>query len=224
MVENRPFQGYWKHFKEFDKKRSNQEIQGYLNTLHAFAKDIGIQTFLQECKKIVSFTEMAVYYKNLLETQQDFEKFLSDVSRTTTHEWVLYFSIYYSSWTGSMVLEKDKVFAKFDQVIISCTTEGSEQSLQHVLQSIVRVIGFEQWKKHLKDLNINRNIGILKEKYVVSLDYIMNLDIIEARHQLDNLVCYSGLKDTTFYDLQKGLGLEPTLQKVENYMQHEYNQ
>jgi hypothetical protein len=86
------------------------------------------------------------------------------------------------------------------------------------------VIGFEQWKKHLKDLNINRNIGILKEKYVVSLDYIMNLDIIEARHQLDNLVCYSGLKDTTFYDLQKGLGLEPTLQKVENFMQHEYNQ
>lgn len=68
VVENRPFQGYWKHFKEFDKKRSNQEIQGYLNTLHAFAKDIGIQTFLQECKKIVSFTEMAVYYKNLLET------------------------------------------------------------------------------------------------------------------------------------------------------------
>jgi|688.fasta_scaffold305690_1 hypothetical protein len=122
-----------------------------------------------------------------------------------------------------MVLEKDKVFSKFDQVIISCTTEGADQSLQHVLQSIIRVIGFESWKKHLKDLNINRNIGILKEKYVVSLDYIMNLDIIEARHQLDNLVCYSGLKDTTFYDLQKGLGLEPTLQKVENYMQHEYN-
>lgn len=166
---------------------------------------------------------MAVYYKNNLETQQDFEKFLGDVSRTTTHEWVLYFSIYYSSWTGSMVLEKDKVFSKFDQVIISCTTEGADQSLQHVLQSIIRVIGFESWKKHLKDLNINRNIGILKEKYVVSLDYIMNLDIIEARHQLDNLVCYSGLKDTTFYDLQKGLGLEPTLQKVENFMQHEYN-
>ena len=68
MVESRPFQGFWKHFKEFDKKRSNQEIAGYLNTLHAFAKDINIQIFLQECKKIVSFTEMAVYYKNNLET------------------------------------------------------------------------------------------------------------------------------------------------------------
>ena len=50
-------------------------------------------------------------------------------------------------------------------------------------------------------MNINRNIGILKEKYVVGLNYILNLDIIEARHQLDNLVCYSGLKDTTFFDL-----------------------
>ena len=46
MVESRPFQGFWKHFKEFDKKRSNQEIQGYLNTLLAFAKDIGISIFL----------------------------------------------------------------------------------------------------------------------------------------------------------------------------------
>ena len=88
----------------------------------------------------------------------------------------------------------------------------------------MRIIGFEQWKKHLKDLNINRNIGILKEKYVVSLEYIMNLDIIEARHQLDNLVCYSGLKDTTFYDLQIGLGLKPTLQKVEPFMQHDFKQ
>ena len=73
--------------------------------------------------------------------------------------------------------------------------------MQQTLRDIVRVIGFDMWKKHLKDLNINRNIGILKEKYVVGLDYILNLDIIEARHQLDNLVCYSGLKDTTFYDL-----------------------
>ena len=88
----------------------------------------------------------------------------------------------------------------------------------------MRIIGFEQWKKHLKDLNINRNIGILKEKYVVSLEYIMNLDIIEARHQLDNLVCYSGLKDTTFYDLQIGLGLKPTLQKVELFMHHDFKQ
>jgi hypothetical protein len=40
----------------------------------------------------------------------------------------------------------------------------------------------------------------------------MNLDILEARHQLDNIVCYSGLKDTTFDDLQKGLSLRSTLQ------------
>lgn len=118
MVESRPFQGFWKHFKEFDKKRSNQEIQGYLNTLLAFAKDIGISIFLTECRKIVSVTEMAFYYKNNLETQKDLEKFLVDVGGTTTHEWVLYFAIYYSSWTGSMVLEKDKVFSQFDSVII----------------------------------------------------------------------------------------------------------
>ena len=62
MVDTRPFQGYWKHFKEFDKKRSNQEIIGYLNTLHAFAKDIGVPVFIQECKKIVSITEMARFY------------------------------------------------------------------------------------------------------------------------------------------------------------------
>ena len=43
---------------------------------------------------------------------------MSDVGQTTTHEWVLYFAIYYSSWTGSMVLEKDKVFANFDSIII----------------------------------------------------------------------------------------------------------
>ena len=85
------------------------------------------------------------------------------------------------------------------------------ESLQEVLQKIVKIIGFEQWKKHLKDLNINRNIGILKEKYVCGIEYIMNLDIIEARHQLDNLVAYSGLKDTTFYDLQKGLQMLPLI-------------
>ena len=217
-MESRPFQGYWKHFKEFDKKRSNQEILGYLNTLLAFAKDIGISTFLQECRKIVSVTEMAYFYKNVLENQKDLEKFLNDVGQTTTHEWVLYFAIYYSSWTGSMVLEKDKVFANFDSIIIQCTLDGANENngqgttLQQILRDIVRVIGFDGWKKHLKDLNINRNIGILKEKYVVGLDYILNLDIIEARHQLDNLVCYSGLKDTTFYDLQKGLQVRPTLQ------------
>ncbi len=87
-----------------------------------------------------------------------------------------------------------------------------DQSLQMVLQSIIKVIGFDQWKKHLKDLNINRNIGILKEKYVVGPDFILNLDILEARHQLDNIVCYSGLKDTTFDDLQRGLSIRPSLQ------------
>ena len=69
----------------------------------------------------------------------------------------------------------------------------------------------------MKDLNINRNIGILKEKYVVSIEYICNLDNIEARHQLDNLVCYSGLKDTTFFDLQKGLQIPPTLKNLSYY-------
>ena len=127
-MESRPFQGYWKHFKEFDKKRSNQEILGYLNTLLAFAKDIGISIFLQECRKIVSVTEMAYYYKNVLENQKDLEKFLNDVGQTTTHEWVLYFAIYYSSWTGSMVLEKDKVFANFDQIIIQCTLDGANEN------------------------------------------------------------------------------------------------
>lgn len=73
-------------------------------------------------------------------------------------------------------------------------------------------MGYDNWKKHLKDLNINRNIGILKEKYVVGVEFIGNMDIIETRHQLDNLVCYSGLKDTTFFDLQKGLGIKPTLE------------
>ena len=91
---------------------------GYLNTLLAFAKDIGISIFLHECRKIVSVTEMAFFYKNALETQKDLERFLIDVGRTTTHEWVLYFAIYYSSWTGSMVLEKDKVFSYYDQIII----------------------------------------------------------------------------------------------------------
>ena len=189
----------------------------------AFAKDIGISIFLQECRKIVSVTEMAFFYKNALETQKDLEKFLVDVGGTTTHEWVLYFAIYYSSWTGSMVLEKDKVFSQFDSVIIQCTLDGANgnppASIQQVLREIVRVIGFDQWKKHLKDLNINRNIGILKEKYVVGLDYILNLDIIESRHQLDNLVCYSGLKDTTFFDLQKGLQVKPTLQQYQNQSQ-----
>lgn len=81
-----------------------------------------------------------------------------------------------------------------------------------MLLGIIKVIGYEVWKKHLKDLNINRNIGILKEKYVVGAEFILNMDIIETRHQLDNLVCYSGLKDTTFYDLQCGLQVGPTLQ------------
>jgi len=55
------------------------------------------------------------------------EKFLEDVARTTTHEWVLYFAIYYSSWTGSMVLEKDKVFSEFDQAIIQRTMAAQLQ-------------------------------------------------------------------------------------------------
>ena len=212
MTENRPFQGYWRHFKDFDKKRSNHEIEGYLNTLLAFARDIGVSTFLAECRKIITVTEMAIYYGNRIETQAEFERLLNDISAITTHEWVIYFAIYYSSWTGSMVLEKDKVFSAYDQVIIQCTLDNVENSLQQTLLSIIKVIGYEQWKKHLKDLNINRNIGILKEKYVVGPEYILNLDIFEARHQLDNLVCYSGLKDTTFYDLQKGLSIKATLQ------------
>ena len=99
-----------------------------MNTLLAFAKDIGISIFLQECRKIVSVTEMAYFYKNVLENQKDLEKFLNDVGQTTTHEWVLYFAIYYSSWTGSMVLEKDKVFANFDSIIIKQTLDGSQEN------------------------------------------------------------------------------------------------
>jgi hypothetical protein len=57
---------------------------------------------------------MAIFYNNRLENQADFERLLNDISSTTTHEWVIYFAIYYSSWTGSMVLEKDKVFSAYD--------------------------------------------------------------------------------------------------------------
>ena len=53
-----------------------QEIPGYLNTLLAFAKDIGVDTFLQECSKIASVTEMAHFYKTQLNTLEDFEGFL----------------------------------------------------------------------------------------------------------------------------------------------------
>lgn len=67
--------------------------------------------------------EIVTYYKNNLNSADDLEKLLQDVSNFTTHEWVLYFSIYYSSWTGSMVLEKDKVFVKYDQIIIQCTVD-----------------------------------------------------------------------------------------------------
>lgn len=42
-----------------------------------------------------------------------------------------------------MVLEKDKVFAQYDQQIIQCTVDNVDQSLQYVLQSIVKVIGFD---------------------------------------------------------------------------------
>ena len=76
----------------------------------------------------MSVTEMAYFYKNVLENQKDLEKFLNDVGQTTTHEWVLYFAIYYSSWTGSMVLEKDKVFANFDSIIIQCTLDGANEN------------------------------------------------------------------------------------------------
>jgi len=113
-VESRPFQGYWRHFKEFDKKRSQHEIEGYLSTLLAFARDIGVNTFLQESRKIIAVTELAIFYQNRLETQTDFERLLQDISNTITHEWVIYFAIYYSSWNGSMVLEKDKVFSSYD--------------------------------------------------------------------------------------------------------------
>lgn len=153
------------------------------------------------------------FYTSKLNSLEDLENFLGKVSQTTTHEWVLYFAIYYSSWTGSMVLQENKVFAAFDQVIIQCTLEAPQihgacrNQLQNILRDIVNIIGFDKWKKLLGTLNINRNIGILKERYVYSSDNILNLDVIEARHQLDNLVCYSGLKDTTFYDLQKGLNV-----------------
>jgi hypothetical protein len=125
---------------------------------------------------------MAIFYGNRLENQSDFERLLSDISAAPTHEWIIYFAIYYSSWTGSMVLEKDKVFSSHDQIIIQCTLNNADNSLQQTLLDIIKVIGYEQWKKHLKDLNINRNIGILKEKYVISADYILNLDIFETRH------------------------------------------
>jgi len=82
--------------------------------LREFARDIGIPVFLQESRKICSVVEMATYYRNKLMSETDIERFFKDVERITTHEWVLYFAIYYSSWTGSMVLEKDKVFAEYD--------------------------------------------------------------------------------------------------------------
>jgi hypothetical protein len=126
--------------------------------------------------------ELAYYYNNNLQTNEDLEKLLVDVSRCVTHEWVLYYAVYYSSWTRSMVPEKDKVFAEYDMLIIQCTIDEADQSLQHVLMSIIKVIGYDNWKKHLKDKNTNCNIGILKEKYVVGPEFITNMDIIETRH------------------------------------------
>jgi hypothetical protein len=45
-----------------------------------FAKDIGIPVFLQECRKIVSVTEIAVFYNNKLDSPAELERILNDIA------------------------------------------------------------------------------------------------------------------------------------------------
>ena len=136
----------------------------------AFAKEIGIPTYLRECREIASVTEMAYLYGNALENEEDLEKFHYDVGQTETHVWVLYFAIYYSPWKDSWVRGEDKVFGAYAAFIRKRIQDGAKKNLgpapalHEILHSIVGYIGFDTWTQRLKTLRINRNSGILAEK------------------------------------------------------------
>ena len=54
MVESRPFQGFWKHFKEFDKKRSNQERTEINETIGKTTKEIMAIFVVNKADKFIS--------------------------------------------------------------------------------------------------------------------------------------------------------------------------
>ena len=78
---------------------------------------------------------------------------------------------------------------KFNDSILACIEHGS--SIQSILVEIVRdFITFEYFRAHL---TVNAFTKFLNAKYLKCAADLGNLDDIEARHALDQIIMYSGL-------------------------------
>ena len=81
-------------------------------------------------------------------------------------------------------------------------------SLQSILRDLVDLIGFLKFKRYFETMGVNRVHIFLESKEIECADDLINLDDLEARHLLDQIIMKTGLDHMRFHELQESLGLE----------------
>jgi len=74
---------------------------------------------------------------------------------------------------------------------------------------MVELIGFLKFRRYFETMGVNRVHLFLESKRIFRLDDLTELDDLEARHILDQLIMKTGLAQMRFHELQEALGIEP---------------
>ena len=80
-------------------------------------------------------------------------------------------------------------------------------SLQSILRDLVELIGFVKFTRYFETMGVNRVHIFLQGKGIQCVDDLTDLDDLEARHLLDQLIMKTGLNEMRFHELQETLGI-----------------
>jgi hypothetical protein len=76
-----------------------------------------------------------------------------------------------------------------------------------MLRDIVELIGFLKVRRYFETMGVNRVFLFMESKGINSLDDLVYLDDLEARHLLDQIIMKTGLNHMRFSELEEEVGL-----------------
>ena len=207
LLAERPFLEHWDLMAELEARRKEGDFQkSNMDTMEHFMDEIGYEEFLKHARRTVACTEIAKFYDNSLQTPDDLTDLVAKIQDNKNHSDPFYYGVYFAAWIKKELIVKKRAFKDFDRQIEGQIKQGG--SIQFMLREIVKnYLTFNRFVDTFNENNMNGITEYLNHKDIYSEEDFSELDEIEARHLMDQIVLYSSLRETRLHQVQARLGI-----------------
>ena len=205
MVISRPFLEMYGLIEKLEFMRRKRQLPDNRHQMTLTVVQLtGEHQFLKHARNVHSMREIAKFYGTDLSCNDNLYLLLSQIGNNETHSECFYYAFYFAAWVKQEVPKSSRIFGQYDEKIWQRIERGG--SLQSILVDIVAVIGYLKFRRYFDAMGINRVHLFLENLQVRSIDDLANLDDVECRHILDQIIMKTNLKQMKLCEVQKALG------------------